>query len=294
VALVVDVPPNTMLADLDEALRRLLREQLGRHGFDGVEVVFDAPSKEWSGQLTGPTVNLFLYDLREAPAKRVAEWRELRDKGGARDLRPPLILECTYAITAWTQAVEDEHRLLSQLLAILFAYRRIPAELLNGRLGNGAQPFPVEGRIGEQKTEGKADFWNAVGGRYKASLDYVVTLACESGSAFERGPEVRTQTILTRPLDGPAGEVIESHRVAGRALSADGEPIADVWVTLPEAGRWASSDRAGRFVLTRVPAGRHRCVARAVDGRTAEGEVPVPGRGVDLVLGDKAKARKAR
>ena len=46
-------------------------------------------------------------------------------------------------------------------------------------------------------------FWNAVGGQYKASLDFVTTIACESGSAFERGPEVRTQTIAVRHADGP-------------------------------------------------------------------------------------------
>ena len=65
-AVVVDVQLNTAIADLDEALRRLLRRDLERHGFEGVEIAFDAPSKEWSGKLTGPTVDLFLYDLREA------------------------------------------------------------------------------------------------------------------------------------------------------------------------------------------------------------------------------------
>ena len=63
-ALIVDVPLNTTLADLDETLRTLLRRELERHGFDGVEIAFDAPAREWSGQLSSPTVNLFLYDLR--------------------------------------------------------------------------------------------------------------------------------------------------------------------------------------------------------------------------------------
>ena len=33
-----------------------------------------------------------------------------------------MIMECSYAVTAWTQAVEDEHRLLSQVLGVLFAF----------------------------------------------------------------------------------------------------------------------------------------------------------------------------
>ena len=47
---IVDVPLNTAIADLDDGLRSLLRSELGRHGFDGVEVSFDAPSREWSGR----------------------------------------------------------------------------------------------------------------------------------------------------------------------------------------------------------------------------------------------------
>src|SRR3954447_15167051 len=53
-ALIVDVPLNTMLADLDETLRTLLRRELERHGFDGVEGAFDAPSRGWSGPLSPP------------------------------------------------------------------------------------------------------------------------------------------------------------------------------------------------------------------------------------------------
>ena len=90
-------------------------------------------------------------------------------------------------MTAWTQAVEDEHRLLSQVLAILFAYPQIPEDRLNGRLVGGSQPWPIKGRIGQGKGE-KSDFWSAVGGQYKVSLDYVVRLSVESGAKRERGP----------------------------------------------------------------------------------------------------------
>ena len=125
-ALVVQVPLNTVLADLDEGLRTLLRRELERHGFEGVEIAFDAPSSDWSGSLTGPAVNLFLYDLREFSEGQDRTPTEARDGNGTRMMPPPLRLEVTYAITAWTQAVEDEHRLLSQVLAVLFSYRNLP------------------------------------------------------------------------------------------------------------------------------------------------------------------------
>lgn len=281
--LTINVPLNTMLADLDETLRALLKDELERHGFEGVDIEFDAPSREWSGQLSKPTVNLFLYDLREAESLRTSEWTRNQKNGRAGEVRPPMVMECSYAVTAWTQAVEDEHRLLSQVLAILFAYPQLPEEHLNGRLANGSQAWPIKGRIGQSKGE-KADFWSAVGGQYKVSLDYVVRMSVESGARLERGPEVRTQTIRTQLRDAP-GSVLEMHRSGGQVRDADGQPVADVWVTLPELGAWTSSGPQGLFRFDRIPPGQHRMLARSADGREADGLLQVPGSPADLVIG---------
>ena len=291
-ALVVDVPLNTMLADLDETLRVMLKRELGRHGFDGVEVAFDAPARDWSSQLSSPTVNLFLYDIRESGDYRPTEWQSDLVNGHHREVRPPMIMECSYAVTAWTQAVEDEHRLLSQVLGVLFAFPQLPEDALAGRLAETARRFAIEGKIGQPKADGKADFWSAVGGQYKASLDYVVTLACESGVAYERGPEVRTQTILPRMSDGPASTIHEMHRFGGKVVDAEGEPLADVWITLPELGLFAASDPQGRFRLDRVPGGTHALVARSRDGRQAKADIAVPGAVLDLQMAAPKTAKK--
>jgi hypothetical protein len=291
-ALIVDVPLNTMLADLDETLRTLLRRELERHGFDGVEVAFDAPSREWSGQLSSPTVNLFLYDLRESQDARQSEWSTSRGTNGARDVRPPMMMECSYAVTAWTQAVEDEHRLLSQVLGVLFAFPTLPLDAMTTRMSGLADRFPVEGRIAQAKSDGKADFWNAVGGQYKASLDYVITIACESGVAVERGPEVRTQTISQRLSDGPPSTITELFRFGGRVTDAEGEPVRDAWVAMPDLGLLASSNREGRFIFNRVRAGTHRLEARTRDGGHAEAEIQIPGATADLVIGEPARKGK--
>src|SRR5215211_8941328 len=128
-----------MLADLDETLRGLLKDELDRHGFEGVDIAFDAPAREWSGQLSKPCVNLFLYDLREAETMRTSEWSRIQKDGRTYEGRPPMIMECSYAVTAWTQAVEDEHRLLSQVLGVLFAFPQLPADALTGRLSETAR-----------------------------------------------------------------------------------------------------------------------------------------------------------
>lgn len=281
--LTVEVPLNTMLADLDETLRTLLRGELERHGFEGVDIAFDAPAREWSGQLSKPTVSLFLYDLREAESLRTSEWTRSQRNGRMVEGRPPMVMECSYAVTAWTQAVEDEHRLLSQVLAILYAFPELPEQALNGRLANGSQAWPIKGRIGQGKGE-KADFWTAVGGQYKVSLDYVVRLSVESGATLERGPEVRTQTIRTRMLDAPPRAVVEMHRTAGRVQDKDGEPIGQVWIALPEVGAFAVSAADGKFGFDRLPPGRHRLLARTATGQEVDTHLEVPGRGVDLVI----------
>jgi hypothetical protein len=194
-------------------------------------------------------------------------------------------MECSYAVTAWTQAVEDEHRLLSQVLAILFAYPQLPEDRLNGRLVNGSQPWPIKGRIGQGKGE-KSDFWSAVGGQYKVSLDYVVRLTVESGAKKERGPEVRTQTIRTAMSDAPRS-VLEMHRSAGKVRDKSDEPIADAWISLPDLGVMATSNAQGTFRFDRLPPGLHRVVARTPDGREADALLEVPGAGVDLVISGK-------
>ena len=60
-----------MIEDLDEALRKLLiREIPIRNG--EVDVEFDQPSREWSAKISRPTLDLFLWDVRENQKLRQA------------------------------------------------------------------------------------------------------------------------------------------------------------------------------------------------------------------------------
>ena len=251
-----------------------------------MDIAFDAPAREWSGQLSKPTVNLFLYDLREAESLRTSEWSRGHSATGARSrARPPMVMECSYAVTAWTQAVEDEHRLLSPgARDPLRLPARFPQDQLNGRLANGSQAWPIKGRIGQGKGE-KSDFWSAVGGQYKVSLDYVVRLSVESGAnARARAGGPHADRAHARCRTAPR---VRSSRCTVRSAGSrnkKGEPLADVWVTLPDVGTWASSAADGRFRFDRLPPGRHRLLARTADGREADAQLEVPGQGVDLVI----------
>jgi hypothetical protein len=282
---IVEVPTSTMLADLDDALRRLLREQLTHHGYDGADVVFDAPTKEWAAKLTRPTVNVFLCDLQRSKDAPEQGTTQARGEGGRVIDRPkPTRVDIWYAISAWSPEVVDEHRLLSQVLSVLNSYPILDAGVLGPRLSDGSQRYAVRARVGADRSEKRADFWQSVGGHYKPAIDYVVTLSIESGLVIERGPDVRTATIRTRSLDRPRAIATELHHFGGRVLDDDGAPVGDAWVAVPALGRFAATDSDGRFRVGPLPAGEHVCRARDTGGREAEASFVVPGPPLDLEL----------
>ena len=90
---------------------------------------------------------------------------------------------------------------------------------------------------------------------------------------------------------GPARTVEELQRFGGVVRDKDGEPVANAWVVLPELGRFASTDAAGRFMFDGMRAGDHKVVARTAAGEEASGTAKVPGGGVDLELGAAGKKK---
>ncbi|NYV79022.1 DUF4255 domain-containing protein, partial [Streptomyces sp. UH6] len=123
-----------MIHEVDEGLRRLL----GESGLEasGIEVVFDAPTRDWAARRSAPTVCVFLYDIREDAARRGAGAGEVYDADGHLVARrsPPRWFDLTYLVTAWASRPQDEHRLLSQVLTCLVATDTLPARLLTGTL----------------------------------------------------------------------------------------------------------------------------------------------------------------
>ncbi|MGH3928861.1 MAG: DUF4255 domain-containing protein [Pseudonocardiaceae bacterium] len=180
-----------MIHEVDEALRRLLREE----ALDGseVDVVFDAPNKDWAARRNAPTVNLYLYDIREDLRRRERGLINEYDEDGAVTARhlPPRYIKLSYLLTAWTQRPEDEHRLLSALLTCLLGHESIPPELLAGPLGQLALPVPLTVASPPPEDRSFADVWTALGGELKPSLDVVVSAAVDAGRRHPAGPPVR-------------------------------------------------------------------------------------------------------
>ena len=69
-----------MIHDVDESLRALVkRDALSG---SGVEVAFDAPTKDWVARRTAPVVTLYLYDIREDLGRRDTAWVDVLGEDG--------------------------------------------------------------------------------------------------------------------------------------------------------------------------------------------------------------------
>ncbi len=179
-----------MIHEVDEALRGLIRRE-ALNGTD-VEILFDAPTKEWAARRNAPAVDVYLYDIREDLRWRQYGSVDVKGDNGLVTARhkPPRYFKFSYLITAWTQRPEDEHRLLSSVLACFLRFDVLPSELLTGALA--AQGVPVRTSIALPPPEDRAlsDVWSALGGELKPSLDLVTLVAIDARGLEGVGPPV--------------------------------------------------------------------------------------------------------
>src|ERR1700736_5863184 len=214
-----------MIQDVDESLRALVK----RDALNGskADVAFDAPTKDWSSRRNTPTVDLYLYDIREDLEQREVMWEDIR--GDARDPRliterrpPPRRFRLSYLVTAWTQRPEDEHRLLSAVLGCFIRSDALPREVYQGGLVDQADTLRVTVGQPLPKDRQLSDVWSALGGELKASLDLVILTPFVTGQNLEVGPIVTEQPRIA--VVGPDGatETVFKHRPAtgGPAVGA--------------------------------------------------------------------------
>lgn len=197
-----------MIAQIDDALRTLVRN--GALGGSEVDVVFDAPTKDWAARRNAPTVNLYLYDIREDVRRRERGLSEQRgDDGYVRTRRPaPRYFKLSYLVTAWTQRPEDEHRLLDQLLRCFLKYDALPDDLVVGPLAETGLVVPVTVGLPPPEDRAFADVWSALGGELKPSLDIVVIAPVDTGIVYQAGPPASQGTQLDMAdLTGGAADV---------------------------------------------------------------------------------------
>lgn len=234
-----------MIEDIDESLRALVRRE-ALNGAD-VEIAFEAPTKDWAARRNSPTLDLYLYDIREDLARRDVAWREVRDASGrVTERRPPARhYKLSYLVTAWTQRPEDEHRLLSAVLACFVRHEALPGDVLAGTLQGSELPVHTTIALPPPADRSLSDVWSALGGELKPSLDLVVSVPLEVRRREQPGPPVLEEPRLhvTRPGGPP-----EPRRPRRRTPAGAGGVLP-----LEETVRSGSERQPGRVLRVRTP-----------------------------------------
>jgi len=217
-----------MISVVDDALREIVRTQA--LDSSDVDVVFDAPTKDWAARRNSPTVNIYLYDIREDLRRRERGWSEETGADGIVVARRPTprFFKLSYLVTAWVQRPEDEHRLLDSLLRGFLRYDALPRDLVTGRLEEPGLVVPVTVGLPPPEDRAFADVWSALGGELKPSLDIVVVAPVDTGVTFPVGPPVSDGVYVDMSdlVDGGHDDHHGQHSAPEQSKGAEAPPAA--------------------------------------------------------------------
>lgn len=272
-----------MFHDLDTTLQAILDDAAAPADLRDADVSFETPDKNHTpGQAT---INLFLYEVNENRDLRDPEpiWRA--ENGQYTRALPPLRVDCSYLVTAWSNQnaalkAAEEHRLLGRALAWLTRFDTIPESHFRGSLVG--QPYPPPTMVAQM--DGKqsiSEFWTALGIAPRPAFTATVTIAMDLDVTAPVGPEVITQEVRLGNIDG-AGESERLFAVAGAVRNADTDVAMEgATVALQEMIWLAQTDAAGRFRFVWLAAGAYTLQTSAEGFITATTAITVPGTTAD-------------
>ena len=272
-----------MINDLDESIKQLLIKE---EAFDPaeVDVTFDVPDQEWSASISRPTVNIYLYDLRENHQLRSYDWTVERNKDRtATKKKAPLRSDISYLVTVWTKHVQDEHRLLGRLLVALSRHPVIPQDVLQGDLKGLEYSIYASTAQPDGLFKNPADFWSALDNRIKPSINYVITIPVDLEIALT-SPIVSTKTIeIKQRGEEKAEEIVQ----VGGIVHEKGKPdvgIAHTIVIVKEVGMTAKTDTTGKYTFPKLQQGNYTFQA-VIEGKPAkEFKITIPSDNYNIEL----------
>jgi hypothetical protein len=186
-----------MIDDLDNTLKRLLAREVAELADEG-HICFERPDDQF--QPAQPGVDLFLYDVRENHELRDNEWLvEPHPAAGTVATRQaPIRVDCSYLITAWAGDTASEHRLLGRVMRVLLRYPTLPEDLLPAGLKVQELALPAS-ILQPGSLQSMGEFWQAMGGKPRAALNYTVTIAVAPDEEAAEAPLVFERIIAMKP-----------------------------------------------------------------------------------------------
>lgn len=213
------------ISDVNQLLEKLLLKELPLKK-NGVDISFDQPTRDWSGRLSGPTINLFLHDLRRNKYRQ-AQWEtSSRGRAGVVRQRPPIKLDLRYIVTAWVidGEPEEEHYLLTAIFLALSRHPLIPDTSNNVSLPEDSiittdflpevlqkQPAPLAISIADpEDLIDPADIWSSLDNDLRPTLVCTVTFAVDPYAPIEV-PIVTRRELRARTVGHDEVETNLSH-----------------------------------------------------------------------------------
>jgi hypothetical protein len=289
-----------MFDDVDESLRSLLIADVPIDPAE-IEISFDRPTREWSGRLAGPTLNLFLFDIRERLDFRDDSWRVSRTAAGVvtRE-RGPRRVDLSYAVTAWTREPEDEHRILGRVLACLYRNTRLPEEHYKGSLEGFESSIPLRA-MPPDHLQKSTDFWGVMDNELRANLTWVATAPLDTFIPFS-GPMVRTRTLrfgrLSNDRDATDEELRsrEMHQVGGvvHEAGAPEQGVGDVRLTIIETGATVTTGDDGKYSFAPLSGGDYTLKVEVPGQEAVAHPLAVPSDNYDISLESSSEGKPAR
>lgn len=280
-----------MIDELDEVIRKLLIRELPITNGE-VDIAFDQPSREWSARISKPTLNVFLYDVRENQKLRQTQpmWENEKNLDGTiTQRRKPVRVDLHYMITAWAMEAEDEHRLISRTLMCLFRLANLPEDLLTENLKIQNRPIPIMAAQ-YNELQNPTEFWNVLDNEMRPAISMLITIAIDPYTPLTV-PLVREREVRVGQSHRPASFQLTGADAAdvfwsigGRICSIDPLDVEKLKVVLLETGSHIQVNPDGQFTIGRLRAGSYTLEV-TVDGKAPQKfSVQVPSADFDLTI----------
>ncbi len=276
-----------MIQDLDETLRDIL-VKYGKLNSGNIDIAFDQPTGEWTATLGRPTINLYLYDIRENTELRAATTYQVhhQDNGKARKVYMPKRVDLSYLITVWAKNPEDEHQLLWRVLHTLSQFPTIKPEMGVGVVQDQLFDIPTKVALPSDAVRNMPDLWGVMENQLKPSINYVVTVSLDTQRAIE-APVVFTAIYRIGQSQQPPSGVITAEDVAiyhigGRVMDKKDPVGAGVQVELLNRGEVVQTDSDGRFIFAYLEPGEYDVEVMMEGRKPKRQKITVPSKSYDL------------
>jgi hypothetical protein len=251
-----------MIHELDQTLKRILKDGNAPEVVRKADVSFLVPDQTFS--VTKEIINLYLYDTHENRTLRnPVPIIESTDVSFIRRM-PPLRVDCSYMVTAWSNQTDDikadhEHQLLSLSMLWLSRFPLIPDKFFpndwRDKTKDSYQPFPPPMWVAQVNgVKEPGEFWAALNQSPRPFFNLVVTIAMDLRTLFVEGPLVTTKATTFGQSEGAKEELVPGSeeiliQIGGRVFDS-AQPrrgIADALVSLVELRQTEKTDEQGKF-----------------------------------------------